>query len=81
MKTFSPICLLQLTLLQIIFVRHNILRLVFSSDGVRVGVESEVVSAYDPAGENQIMEGQARRNRSRKNKNVSTFLQLRLFIP
>ena len=67
MKTFSPGCLLQLTLLQIIFVRHNILRLAFTSDGVRVAVESGVVGAYDPAGENQIMDGQARRNRSRKN--------------
>ena len=68
MRTFGPIRLLQLTLLQIIFVRHNILRFVaFTSDGVRVGVESGVVSAYDPAGENQIMETQARRNQSRKN--------------
>ena len=67
MKTFSPIRLSHLTLLQIILVCHNILRLAFTSDGVRVGVESGVVSAYDPADENQIMEAQARRNRSCKN--------------
>ena len=47
---------------------HNILRLAFTSDDVRVGIESGVVSAYDPAGENQRMEEQPRRNRCRKNK-------------
>ena len=63
-----------------IFVPPNILRLAFTSDGVRVGVESGVVNAYDPAGENQIMEGQARRNWSYKNLWVSTFLQSRLLF-
>ena len=81
-KSFIPICLSQLTLLQIIFVCHNILRLAFTSDDVRVGIESGVVSAYDPAGAGKPNNGGATSTESVSQELVGfKFLAIALKIP